>query len=51
VKKVVARKNPEKILGSLSSGKKESIFGRRCCKNARTQSGRKKEVWKDFQKR
>ena len=31
--------------------KRESIFGRRCCKNVRTQSGRKKEVWKDFQKR
>ena len=50
MKKVVARKSPEKILGSLNSGKKESIFGRRCCKNARTQNGGKKEVWKDFKK-
>ena len=30
--------------------RRESIFGKRCCKNVRTQSGRKKEDWKDFQK-
>ena len=30
--------------------KKESIFGRGCCKSARMQSGRKKEDWKDFSK-
>ena len=30
--------------------KKESIFGRRCCKNARTQSGRKRRFGKIFKK-
>jgi hypothetical protein len=30
--------------------RRESIFGKRCCKNVRTPSGRKKEDWKDFSK-
>jgi hypothetical protein len=50
VKKEVTKEKSGKILGLLSGGKRRAFFGRRCCKNARTQSGRKKEDWKDFQK-
>jgi formylmethanofuran dehydrogenase subunit A len=50
VKKAVMKEKSGKILGLLSGGKRRAFFGRRCCKNVRVQSGRKKEVWKDFQK-
>jgi hypothetical protein len=30
--------------------RRESIFGKRCCKNVRTPSGKEKEDWRDFSK-
>ncbi len=50
MKKVVRNEKSGKILESLSSGKKESIFGKRCCKNARTQKRQKKGGLERFSK-
>ena len=48
--KTVVKKKSEKDSRVIERWKKKSIFGKRCCKNVRMQSGRKKEDWKDFQK-
>ena len=48
MKKAVMKEKSGKDSRVVEWWKKESIFGRRCCKNVRTQSGRKKEDWKDF---
>jgi hypothetical protein len=42
VKKAVMKEKSGKILELLSGVKRRAFFGRRCCKNVRVQSGRKK---------
>ena len=48
MKKAVMKEKSGKDSRVVEWWKKESIFGRRCCKNVRTPSGRKKEVWRSF---
>ena len=50
MEKTAAKEKSIRILGLLGSGEKESIFGKRCCKNVRTPSGREKEDWRGFSK-
>ncbi len=46
--KTVVKKKSERDSRVIERWEKKSIFGKRCCKNVRMQSGRKKEDWKDF---
>ena len=48
--KAAAKEKSGKDSRVIEWWKRESIFGKRCCKNVRTPSGRKKEDWKDFSK-
>ena len=50
MKKLRQKKERERILGLLNGVEGRAFFGKRCCKNVRTPSGRKKEDWKDFSK-
>ena len=46
--KAAAKEKSGKDSRVIEWWRRESIFGKRCCKNVRTPSGRKKEVWRDF---
>ena len=50
MKKAVMKEKSGKILGLLSGGKRRAFFGRRCCKNVRVQSGKKKGGLERFSK-
>ena len=48
--KAVVKEKSGKDSRVIERWKKENIFGKRCCKNVRMKSSRKKEDWKDFSK-
>ena len=50
MKKAVMKEKSGKILELLSGVKRRAFFGRRCCKNVRVQSGRKKGGLERFSK-
>ncbi len=50
MKKAAAKEKSGKDSRVMEWWRRESIFGKRCCKNVWMPSGRKKEVWRDFLK-
>ena len=50
MKKATAKEKSGKDSRVIEWWKRESIFGKRCCKNVRTPSGKEKEDWRDFSK-
>ena len=50
MKKAAAKENSGKESRVIEWWRRESIFGKRCCKNVRTPSGKEKEDWRDFSK-
>ncbi len=46
--KTVAKERAGKDSRVIEWCRRENILGKRCCKNVRTPSGRKKENWRDF---
>ena len=46
--KAVVKEKSGKDSRVIEWWRRESIFGKRCCKNVRTPSGKEKEDWRDF---
>ena len=48
MKKAATKEKSGKDSRVIEWWRRESIFGKRCCKNVRTPSGKEKEDWRDF---